>query len=269
VVSYAPDLDVLRQTLDSVTRSVVDAKERGSLTRAELYLVDNGPGDEWTERLSAVLAPLRADGALEHIELVTGHGNIGFGPGSNLAMTRSDAEFCLVLNPDVTMEPEAIDQGLSYLAQHQDALLVTPRAVWPDGTPQYLCKRYPTVFDLFLRGFAPEVIKRAFRRRLDSYEMRDVKRDAVTSDVPIASGCFMLVRRAAWQRVGGFDPAYFLYFEDFDLSVRIRRAGKIAYVPSVRITHRGGGAARKNWRHIRLFVGSAWVFFNHHGWRWW
>jgi GT2 family glycosyltransferase len=124
------------------------------------------------------------------------------------------------------------------------------------------------VFDLFLRGFAPKAIKRVFSARLARYEMQDMDPDVAMNDVPIASGCFMLVRRAAWRGVGGFEPTYFLYFEDFDLSVRIRTIGRIAYVPSMRIVHHGGGAAGKGWRHVGLFVRAARLFFNRHGWRW-
>ena len=84
------------------------------------------------------------------------------------------------------------------------------------------------MFDLALRGFAPRFVRRLFARRLARYEMRDVidvdpPRDAI--GVPAMSGAFMLVRREAIDRTGGFDPRFFLYFEDFDWSVRLERSG--------------------------------------------
>jgi hypothetical protein len=97
--------------------------------------------------------------------------------------------------------------------------------------------------------------------------MRDLADDAPFSPIPIASGCFMLCRTEALVAVGGFAPEFFLYFEDFDLSVRMNRVARIAYVPKVRIVHAGGDAAGKGWTHQRLFVRSAWVFFRRHGWR--
>jgi hypothetical protein len=69
--------------------------------------------------------------------------------------------------------------------------------------------------------------------------------------------------------VGGFSARYFLYFEDFDLSLRFHRLADIAYVPSVRITHGGGNAARKGGAHQRLFIRSALTFFRTHGWKLW
>ena len=87
-------------------------------------------------------------------------------------------------------------------------------------------------------------------------------------DPPIVSGCFMLLRTPVLKQLGGFDPRYFLYFEDFDLSIRAARMTRIAYVPSVRITHLGGQAARKGLKHVRMFITSAYKFYSRHGWRW-
>jgi len=76
------------------------------------------------------------------------------------------------------------------------------------------------------------------------------------------------VRRKAIEATGGFDPEFFLYFEDFDWSVRLNRVTRSAYVPAVQIIHHGGGAANKGVRHVVYFVRSAARFFHKHGWRW-
>jgi GT2 family glycosyltransferase len=136
-----------------------------------------------------------------------------------------------------------------------------------DGAPQYLCKRYPSVWVLFLRGFAPRALKRRFRHAIEHYEMRDLIGDQVLADVPLASGCFMLARTRLFVKVGGFDPRFFMYFEDYDLSLRLGREAGVAYVPQARIVHHGGEAARKGWRHVGWFVASAWRFFSRHGWK--
>ena len=86
--------------------------------------------------------------------------------------------------------------------------------------------------------------------------------------IPALSGAFMLVKRLAIDSTGGFDPKFFLYFEDFDWSVRLNRITKTAYVPSVEIGHHGGHAARKGLRHIGWFVRSGVRFYRRHGWKW-
>ena len=78
----------------------------------------------------------------------------------------------------------------------------------------------------------------------------------------------MLVRRKAIDTTGGFDPKFFLYFEDFDWSVRLNKVTQTAYLPSFRVVHHGGHAARKGFQHIYWFVKSGFRFYRKHGWRW-
>jgi GT2 family glycosyltransferase len=145
--------------------------------------------------------------------------------------------------------------------------MLAPDVRGAGGERQYLCRRYPSLFVLFLRGFAPAWMKRRFRPLLDRYELRDRMDAEVVRDVPIASGCFMFARRDVLAAVGGFAPEYFLYFEDYDLSLRIRRRSEIAYVGRVKIIHHGGEAAKKGSTHVRLFLASALRFFRTHGWK--
>jgi len=201
-----------------------------------------------------------------------GHANIGYGAAHNLLMHGGNTHYHLVLNPDAELAADALTVGLAYLDAHPDIGVLAPAVTAPDGAREFLCKRYPSVLDLALRGFAPAGLRRMFRRRLERYEMRDVidtaGGEAGVSPIPVISGCFMLVRRKAIDTTGGFDPGFFLYFEDFDWSVRLNRITRSVYVPGVRIVHHGGGAARKGWRHVLAFTRSAARFFNKHGWKW-
>ena len=266
IVTYSPDLALLATVLDHLGRALRHAHRSGLSTEAQLILVDNGPGTAWRQPLQQTLeiAALPA-----RVELLSGHGNIGYGAGHNLALNNRNSDYHLILNPDVLLEEDALSEGLAFLAAHPDAGWVTPAAWDEAGRRQYLCKRYPTVLDLALRGFAPAWLRRQFQTRLDRYELRDQTGDIVFWDPPIASGCFMLCRRAALNRMEGFQPDYFLYFEDFDLSLRLATVSRIVYVPTVRIVHFGGHAARKGVHHIGLFLRAATLFFNRHGWRWW
>ena len=119
-----------------------------------------------------------------------------------------------------------------------------------------------------LRGFAPGFIQNLFRQRLDQYEMKSECSSEETVDVVLASGCFMLVRTAALRAIGGFNEDYFLYFEDFDLSLRLGGQGRLVFNPAMRIVHHGGYAASKGMLHVKYFITSGITFFNRHGWRW-
>jgi GT2 family glycosyltransferase/2-polyprenyl-3-methyl-5-hydroxy-6-metoxy-1,4-benzoquinol methylase len=289
IVTHAPDLQLLATVLERLGQALRNARQRGLMDEARLVVVDNGPGTDWREPLRRVL---REAAVPATVDLVSGHGNVGYGTGHNLALLRvADAlipnpehspsplvdggaerppdAYHLILNPDVLLEEDALSEGLAFLNAHPEAGLVTPATWSDDGQRQYLCKAYPTVLDLALRGFAPAGLRRRFQTRLDRYELRDQTGDAVLWDPPIASGCFMLARRAALEQVGGFRPEYFLYFEDFDLSLRLAAVTRLVYVPTVRIVHLGGHAARKGMRHIGMFLRAAARFFSRHGWRGW
>jgi GT2 family glycosyltransferase len=266
MVTYAPDLEILKAGLRSLRGSLEDAKRRGSLGSALLTIVDNGPGDRWRSRIEELVASEMPAGS--GAAVLSGQGNVGYGRGNNLVLLGSQAEFHLVMNPDVALEPEAIHEALAFMAENPSAAILAPDARDPSGEPLYLCKRYPSVLALVLRGFAPVWVRNLFQSVLMRYEMRDLPRDRPSTDVPLLSGSFMFCRRAPLAAIGGFSDDFFLYFEDFDLSLRAAERGALAWVPTVRITHWGGNAARKGWWHRRLFVASAVKFFNRHGWKW-
>ncbi len=264
IVAYRTDADTLRRCLASVAQSARRARDAGSIGVVDLYLIDNGAPSHASLDQGA-LAAWPAEFAKPHIK--SGHGNVGYGAANNLVLAELDSDFHVVMNPDVELEGDALTEVLSAFDAHPEVGLVAPAVFGMDGTRQYLCKRYPSVWVLILRAFAPAFARALFRVPLERYEMRDAIGDRFVAGVPLASGCFMAMRTALFRNLGGFDPGYFLYFEDFDLSLRAAREADIAYVPAARIIHRGGDAAAKGARHVLWFARSASRFFSRHGWK--
>ena len=269
IVTHAPDLTLLEQTLDSLRRALRLAQARGVLVRAEVSVIDNGPGESWRGPLRALLERTFADTPWAAAEVVTGQGNIGYGRGHNLALLRSAADYHLVLNPDVIMQDDAVCEAIAFMQSHRDVDLLAPLVTGPDGKVQYLCKRYPALIDLALRGFAPPPVKSLFRSRLERYEMRGEVDSGKPFDATLASGCCMFLRRPAAAASGGFRDEFFMYFEDFDLSLRMAEHGRLVCVPQVKIIHYGGNAADKGGKHIRMFLRSAVMFYSRYGWKLW
>ena len=271
IVLYAPEMAVLQDTLQSLARAVSYAKSYHQLTYTALYLINNGPENEmFLRQLQSLCRHLKGRQGIDTVELITGHGNVGYARGHNLAImnNQSNSHFFLILNPDAILAEDSLYHALQFMAQNTQAGLLVPAVSNGNGKRQYLCKRYPSVFDFLLRGFAPVTIKKWFAQRLARYEMRDVINDSVVWDIPIVSGCFMLFRYPVLKQLHGFSAAFFLYFEDFDLSLRVTQVSRIVYVPTVCITHFGGEAAKKGWQHIGFFLHSGIIFFNRHGWKW-
>lgn len=265
VVVYHSDPRLLSETLTSLAAAVARARKGGDLGEVAVTVVDNGsPDPEAVDRVVASALP--PERGIE-VAIRRGHGNVGYGRGHNIAIAPSAMTFHLILNPDAVLEPAALAESIGFLRANPDVGMLAPDVRGSAGERQYLCRRYPSVLVFLLRGFAPPWIKGRFTRLLDRYELRDRMDAEVVRDVPIASGCFMFARRDVLAAVGGFSPDYFLYFEDYDLSMRIRRTSQIAYVGRVRIVHHGGEAAKKGKTHVRLFLGSALRFFRTHGWK--
>ncbi|MFK7975141.1 MAG: glycosyltransferase family 2 protein [Halioglobus sp.] len=266
VVLHHSDVQQLACCLLSLRDSALEAINRGLLAYATVSLVDNSCEERYRVAVDGVIDSLGDDPGLS-FELLSLAENRGFGHAHNRVMDSVSTDLHLVLNPDTELETETLSAGITAIIE-ENAVLVSPRVIGAQGHQEFLCKRYPSVLLLFLRGFAPRALRRWFDPQLSRYEMRDVCSGDNRADITIASGCFMLVRVSALRDVGVFDDRYFLYFEDFDLSTRLKNSGRLVYAPAMRIKHYGGYAARKGFRHVRYFVRSAVRFFHQHGWRW-
>jgi GT2 family glycosyltransferase len=270
IVTYLPDLPLFTRTLDTLAIAVEAAQQANVLRTVHLALIDNSSDRGVAERVIEIGRARFADTRV-HVMYLHGHANIGFGAAHNLVLHGTGADYHLVLNPDAELAPDALVNAIRWLDAHPEVGALAPAVHDGDGNPQYLCKRYPAVLDLMLRGFAPRFVQRLFARRLARYEMRDIvdarpPRDAV--GVPLMSGACLIARRDAIDRTGGFDPHFFLYFEDYDWTMRLRAVTETAFVPSVSVVHHGGRASRKGLRHIRWFLASGMRFYGKHGWKW-
>lgn len=264
IVVFRTPLDQVKCAVESAFFALrVACLEASSI----ITLVDNGDGsDHIPEQFQPLAEQLEGFGCV--LEFIHGHGNIGYGAAHNLAFEHGHRTMHIFMNADVELDPQVFVHGCSYLKENADVAMISPEAFDDSGNRQFLCKRYPTVFDLFLRGFAPHFAKRFFSRRLAHYEMRGLSERVANKEISIISGCFMFCRSSIIQKVQGFDPSYFLYFEDFDLSLRVSREAKLAYLPDMKIRHSGGNSARKGLSHILMFARSGYRFFSLHGWRW-
>ena len=194
--------------------------------------------------------------------------NLGYGRGHNKAIQEcSDSKYHVVINPDVIIAPGTIRTLTAFMDENPDIGMVCPKVLNPDGTVQRLNKRYPTALDFFLRRFLPRPMTALFAERLDRYEMKDKGYDSLY-DVEAMTGAFMFCKMDVLKKVGGFDPRYFMYFEDFDLSRKFQVLGyRTVYYPSATVTHLWERAAHKKLSMTFVFIVSMFKYFNKWGWK--
>lgn len=167
--------------------------------------------------------------------------NLGYGRAHNIALKKSlktNAKYHLVLNSDIEFTPDVITQLVKFMDKNPEIGHSMPLVRYPNGDIQYLAKQLPTPFDLFARRFLPKLWTKKQTAKFENhkfYQQENYKSQLL--DVPYLSGCFMFLRSDALRKVGLFDPRYFMYPEDIDLTRRINQHYRTVMYPAVEITH--------------------------------
>ena len=247
IVVYGNKADQVRRAITSFLDTEL---------RVQLCVIDNSRDD----RLRAVCD----DGRVTYV--LNGK-NLGFGAGHNIAIksSLSEANYHVVLNPDVHFEKGVLEALLSFARSRPDVGVVMPKVLNPDGSIQHLCKQLPSPSDLIVRRFLPSFLKPLMEARLARYEFRDQDYNSVLS-VPVLSGCFMMLNCAALSQVGSFDERYFMYMEDVDLCRRMQEGYKTIYFPKVAIYHGYEKGSYRSFSLMMRHIVSALRYFQKWGW---
>jgi N-acetylglucosaminyl-diphospho-decaprenol L-rhamnosyltransferase len=214
--------------------------------RAEVWVVDNASTDG-----SADAA--RAHAPWAHV--VDAGANIGFGPAVNVVARATSTPWVLAANADTAPTPEALSALLAAGRRHPVAGALGPKLVRPDGTRQHSAHPFPTLprtlaFNLGLHHILPGLGQwMAIEGRWDGGSERTVD---------WLHGAWLLVRRRAWDDVGGFDEAQWMYAEDLDLGWRLHQRGwRTVYVPSAEVIHHVSAATSAAFGEERLVRAQA------------
>ena len=210
--------------------------DAGRSASCEVIVVDQASRDGTAGWLAAEHPAVRV------VELAE---NIGFGAGNNRGAALASGRWLLLLNSDAFVRGGAIDELVRFAEARPAAGVVGPRLLWPDGRLQRSCRRFPTVFRLateylYLRKIAPR------SRILNGFYYGEFAHDEAWR-VDWVTGACVLVRRELFERLGGFDEAFFLYSEEVDLLYRARQLGAETWFdPAAEVEHEWGGTAGRS-----------------------
>ncbi|HET7219363.1 MAG TPA: glycosyltransferase family 2 protein [Vicinamibacterales bacterium] len=179
------------------------------------------------------------------VTLIAGSTNAGFAVGVNTGARATSAPYILLLNPDCVLDPQACGTLTSWMDAHADVAVAGPRIRNADGTVQPSARRFPDLTTAIAgrSSWLTRVLpQNPFSRR--NLPARDISASAPV-EVDWVSGACMLVRRDAFDAVGGMDEGFFLYWEDADFCRRLEHAGwRTCYVPEAAVMHIGGRSSR-------------------------
>lgn len=250
-VTYSPG-ETLERFLDTLGKATARP--------VRVILADNGSTDGAPE----------AAAEREHVTLVRTGGNLGYGTAANRGVAELGPEYgwVVVVNPDIEWGDGALDTLLSSAERWPRGGAFGPLIRNPDNTVYPSARLLPSLG----KGIGHAVLGRVWPR--NPWTLAYKQSDTLVEERVAGwlSGSCLLLRREAFDSVDGFDPRYFMYFEDVDLGDRLTRAGWLnVYVPSAEVVHiQGHATARSSAVMLAAHHDSAYRYIadRHKGWRW-
>ena len=243
-VTYSPG-----SHLDRFLSSLTVATDR----KVRVIIADNGSTDG---------APEEAVQRYPGTELLRTGGNLGYGTAVNRAVATlpAEEEFVVVANPDVVWGPDSIDLLLDAAARWPQAGSLGPLIRDPDGSVYPSARHLPSL----IRGGMHAVVGFAWKANPWTKSYRQERLEPSERPVGWLSGSCLLVRRSAFDAIGGFDERYFMYMEDVDLGDRLGRAGWLnVYVPGSEILHdKGHSTGRDPARNLTAHHTSTYIYLS-------
>lgn len=221
-----------------------------------VFVVDNNSKDSSIEMVKK---------KFPQVKLIENRINSGFAAANNQALTRSNARYFLLINPDTVVLPDSLNVMMEFMDEHPEAGIAGCKLLNPDHSLQYSCRKFSTLVTFFLRGIHFDSL---FPNTtiLRKYMMFDWDHNEVR-EVDWVLGSCMMVRRKAIEQVGLLDENFVLYFEDQDWCYRMWKHGwKIYYVPQAQMIHYYQRRSAKQflnvltWTHIKSML----YFFKKH-----
>ena len=238
----------LEQCLLSVERAIEDID-------AEVIVVDNHS----------------KDGSVEYIEqrfpwvtCISSLHNLGFARANNLAIKQSNSEYVLLLNPDTFISENIIADALNFMDNHKNAGGLGVTMLTTSGSRAKESRRgFPSPMVSFYKmmGLCDRFPNHP---KFGHYYMSNMPWDK-SGQMEVISGAFCLLRRAALDKVGLLDEAFFMYGEDIDLSYRILKGGfENWFFPSTILHYKGESTQRSSFRYVHVFYAAMLIFFRKH-----
>jgi N-acetylglucosaminyl-diphospho-decaprenol L-rhamnosyltransferase len=221
----------------------------------ELIVVDNASDDGSAGAVRSMFPQVR---------LIVSDKNLGFARANNLAAKYATGEFILLLNPDTVILDGAIQRAVAFAREHREVGIVGGRTYFGDmSVNRNSCHGRPTVWSMFCKGTGLSSVFRG-SGLVDSESLGKWDRSTARA-VDAVTGCFMLIEKGLWDRLGGFDESFFMYGEDTDLCIRAWAVGSGCMIcPEARLIHYGGKSEKiRADKMVRLFRAKAQLIRRH------
>ena len=237
IVVYKENFKVLEKAIDSFLGSPLSQK---------LYVIDNSPSNAFKNKIQN-----------DSVEYIYSDKNIGFSKGHNSILPKltRDNKYHLILNPDVSFQPEILEKLVLKMESSGSLSMIAPRVLNTNNELFYTARRYPSLFELIFRFLG------IFKKFTATGEYKNQNHKQSFSP-DFVQGSFMLFKTEDFLRLKGFDNRFFMYMEDVDICKRIDQLGKIKlFYPKVEITHTHRKGSSKELRLFFIHISSIVKYF--------
>jgi len=252
--------EFLSQCLDSIYQSRTDYGY-------EIIVVDNKSSDSGEAEILNQFPKVR---------WINNDENLGFGKANNVGFQAAQGTYTLILNPDTVLRSDTLQKSLDYLKNHPEVGGLGIQGI--DGSGQFLPESKRALPTPLVALWKISGLSHLFptSKTFSKYHLGHLSKDE-NHEVDILVGCFMMVPTKLLLEVGGFDPRYFMYGEDIDLSYELQKTGKknIYFAESKIIHYKGESTKRGSLNYVRMFYqamilfaqkqfsgGAAWAYKN-------
>jgi len=244
-------------TKDLLSQCIESIKSQTKRISFEIIVVDNFSSDGSSRMV---------ENNFPDITLIKNRKNRGFGRANNQGLAKARVKYILFLNSDMTVNENCLDEMFDFMEKNPDIGASSCKLTFPDGSLQHSCREFPSFWTFFLmliglRYFLPNM--KTFRDYLMlDWDHSDIK------EVDQIMGSFMFIRNEVLKQIGSFDERYWMYFEEVDLCLRMKKAGwKIVHYPYVSAVHFLSKSSEQ-WgeiRRIKEFQNSLLKYFRKNG----
>lgn len=233
--------------LEQCLLSIQDASKG---LKVEVIVIDNNSADDTCENIKSKF-PL--------VSLISNKKNVGFSKANNQGVKIASGEFVLILNPDTIVAEDTFAKILNFAKEKQNLGVLGVKLIDGAGNFAPESKRgIPTPLASFYKLFGIS------GKRTGKYYATHLTEDE-TGVVEVCSGAFMLLKRATFNEVKGFNEAYFMYGEDIDLSIKLLNSGcQNYYFSNTQVIHFKGESTQKNLKYLKYFYEAMKIFYNKH-----
>lgn len=229
--------------------------ESSIIEKIDIFVIDNCSTDNTIEIIK---------NSYKSINIISMKKNVGYGSGHNAAIKLVSSKYHFVINPDIIFDSKLLENIVDYFENDNSLALAIPNVYDINNKLKYPPKKDPKIRYLIGRYFASK--GKIFKKWADEYECKNIDHDKPI-EIEFCSGSFMSFRTSVLKLVGGFDSRFFLYFEDADLSRRIREQGKVLCIPYFKVQHEGKRASHKSIKGLKMMLTSMFKYFHKWGWR--